>query len=176
MAADQRLRCAMHRLGVQRDRHAPGMSTLQRQVRPAVDDAVEITAPGRIEACVEAWRRIFGRQDGYRMGPQVRIQGVAHGVGAQGFLQVEMGDLAKRMDAGIRAACTDHQDRRAIEREGGILDSLLHRRRAFLALPSSEGGPIVFQRELISRHGYPSRLGAPSKAAGKTRRPDMGGP
>ena len=60
--ADQPLRRRVHRLGIERARHAPGARALQREIGAAVDDAVEIVPLPRREARVEIVGDLLGRR------------------------------------------------------------------------------------------------------------------
>ncbi len=109
MLADEALRGLMHGRGIERARHAPGVAQIDRQIGAAIDDAIEIMALHRRGAGIEILAGALGGQNRDRMRPQVRIQRVAHGVGVPVLGEIDMGDLAARVHAGIGAAGALHQ-------------------------------------------------------------------
>ena len=109
MLADQALRGSVHRCGIERTRHAPGAAGVDRQIGAAVDDAIEIVTLDRRGAGVEIIRRAFGGEHRHRMRAQMRVERVAHGVGVPVLGQIDVGDLAARVHAGIGTAGALHQ-------------------------------------------------------------------
>ena len=87
------------------------------------------------------------------MRPQMRVERVADGVGLALAGQIEMRDLAERVDAGVGAAGALHHDLLAGERLDRRHDRALHRRRIVLVLPAGERRAVVFDEDFVARHG-----------------------
>ena len=68
----------------------------------------------------------------------MKIDGVAHGVDVPLLGQIEMGDLAQRMDAGIGSSGGADSDRLARECADCSGQHTLHRDAVILRLPADE--------------------------------------
>ena len=102
--ADEPLRRRMHGRAVQRLAHAPGSAALEGQVGATIDDAIEIVALERGITGVEFARHPLGGDDRDRMRSQMRVQRVAHGIGAPFEREIDMADLAESMHSGVGSA------------------------------------------------------------------------
>ena len=80
------------------------------------------------------------------------VERVAHGIGRPVAGEIDMGDLAERMDAGIGAPGALDRDRLAGEGGDRLLDRLLHRAAVLLALPADIGAAVIFDGQLVARH------------------------
>lgn len=79
------------------------------------------------------------------------VQCLAHAKRVAVGREVEVDDLAERMDAGIGAAGGLCRHRLTREAEDRLFQRLLHAHPIGLALPAAEGGSVVFERQLISK-------------------------
>ena len=95
---------------------------------------------------------LLGLDDGDRMRPQMRVQGVAHRVLLPLLGEIEVTDLAERMHAGIGAAGAVHAHLLAAERLDRGRQHALHRGAVVLDLPADERPAVVFDRELVTGH------------------------
>ena len=100
-----------------------------------------------------AWNSLVrnrGVQHRHRRGPQEMIERVAHLVGREILLQIEMRHLAQGMHAGIGAARA--RDRHALAGKflDGVFQRALHRRAIVLALPADKGAAVIFQGQAIA--------------------------
>ena len=86
------------------------------------------------------------------MRPQVRVDGIAHLVGAPVFREIDMRDLAQRMHARIGAAGARDPHGMAAQRRESIGEHALHRGRVVLPLPAGERRSVVFDGELVAGH------------------------
>ena len=154
------LRGAMHRLHIERLRHAPCAAKIEREVGAAVDDAIKVMPLDGGEARLESVGHDFRAQHGDRIGAQMRVHRVAHLVGTERLCQVEMRDLPLRMDAGIGAARAMHAHIHAAQPARGTLQRALHRRIMVLNLPAAKRRAVIFDGELVARH-----QSSPPKAA-----------
>ena len=103
--ADQTLCRLMHRIRIERPRHAPDLADFQREVGAAVDDAIEVMPPVAENRASNVVRHDLRRQHADRMRPQMSVERVAHACRLRSaFADVEMRDLPQRMHAGIGAA------------------------------------------------------------------------
>ena len=109
--ADQPLRGRVHRVGIERPRHAPDVAGIEREVGAAIDDAIEIMPPDRGEPRLECIRHDLRREHADRMRPQMRVQAVAQPARREVLCDIAMRDLRQRMHAGIGAARAVHADR-----------------------------------------------------------------
>ena len=92
--ADKRLRRVMHGGGVERMQHMPGAIAVERERAAARDDAVEIMPRGRRETGIETVRHQLAGKHAYGIGPELRVQRVAHLVSPPVLGEVEMRHLA----------------------------------------------------------------------------------
>ena len=161
MPPDQRLRGLVHRRGVEGGLHPPGAAALERERRAAVDDAIEIMARAGAAPGVETGLRRFRFDDRDRVRLKQRVEPLAEPERLPVALEVDMRDLAQRMDARVGAprAVGD----RALSRHGeqGVLQRLLNRKPVLLPLPADERRAVVFDGELIARHSGCLRAVAP---------------
>ncbi len=93
-----------------------------------------------------------------RMRPQMVVERIAQGIERHLAPEVEMRDLAQRMHAGIGPAGGLYRHRFAAERVDRLLQRLLHRRPVRLALPAAKRPAVIFEGQLVARHGRPSRV------------------
>ena len=71
---------------------------------------------------------------------------------SHGLCQIDMGNLAQRMNAGIGAAGAMHGCGRAVDLRHRGLKHALHRMARRLELPADEGFAVIFDDELVARH------------------------
>ena len=152
--ADQPLRGRVHRLGVERARHAPGAAAIEREIGAAVDDAIEIVAL----ASPRSARR--NRPATFSAESTATGCGRRCALSASRTLSVSQ-SLARSTCATCPSACTPASvrpapctcDLLAAER----LDRLRQRRPAptavVLDLPADERRAVIFDGELVARHG-----------------------
>ena len=98
----------------------------------------------RRETRVEIVGDALGREHRDRMRPQMRVERIAHGVGVPVLGEIDMRDLAERMDAGIGAARAADGDLLAGEAPDGRLERALDRRAVGLDLPADERRAVIF--------------------------------
>lgn len=94
---------------------------------------------------------LLGFQDSDRVRAQMRIERVGD-LGRAVLLEIDMGDLASGVHAGIGAARAEHFDGAAIEIGGGRFEHALHSRLARQAHPALIGPAMIFDQELVTRH------------------------
>src|SRR4029079_10316372 len=94
----------VHRGVIEGPRNSPTAVELERQIRAAIKNAIEVMPLHRRGAGVEVVAHALGRQHRDRMRPQLRVERVANGVGFPVAAQIDMRDLATRVYAGIGAA------------------------------------------------------------------------
>src|SRR6187551_575445 len=98
------LRGDLHGGGIERPRHAPSVTEIDREIGPAIDDAIKIMPLDGRGTGVEIVSRALGGKNRDRMWPQMRVERVAHGSGVPIFGEIDMRDLPARVHAGIGAA------------------------------------------------------------------------
>ena len=147
--AEQRLRGAVHRLGIERVVHMPDPVAQQRRARAAVQDAIAVGPPDRREARVPRLGRDRRASHGDRMRLHVKVQRVAHFVGRPVAGQVDQRHLPFRVDARVGATGDGARDGRAVRQlRRRTLQHVLHRKaRAGLVLPADIGGAVVLQQQ-----------------------------
>ena len=116
---------------------------------------------------MEALRRELGREHDDRLRLEVEGERAAHFLDALLRREVEMRDLAPRMDAGVGAAGALHVDALAAEGEHGVLERRLDRRAGVLALPADERPAVVLDGDLVARHGSAGRVWGSDTTAGE---------
>ena len=152
VVAEEPLRRPMHQLGIERPGHLPDMGAGERGGAAPVEDAVAVVPPDRRVPRVELLCHHLGGKDGDGLRPQMRVQRVAHGVGAPILRKVEMGDLMDCVHAGIGATGAGEPRRLAGEARHGGLDGGLHGRVVGLTLPAAERRAVVLDDELVAGH------------------------
>ena len=90
---------------------------------------------------------------------QNSVERCAKTAGVELPLHIEVGDLAPRMDAGIRAARADDTYRQSEGGRGSVLDFLLDGGPIGLRLPAAEGSAVIFDDHPISGHESSNKLG-----------------
>ena len=163
MPADQALCSRVHRRIIEWSRQAPGTTAINREISTAINDAIAIVALRRRETRVERVRHLLGGEHRHRLRAQMRRDGVAHGVGVPILGEVDMRHLAERMHARVGAPGPADLHALAAERLDRQHQCALHRGRRALHLPANEGSAVIFDRELVARHGSQPRS---SKAGG----------
>ena len=83
----------------------------------------------------------------------MKVDGVAHGVDVPILGKIDVGDLAERVHAGIGAAGALQRDALAGKRCDRFGDHALHRDAVVLHLPADERRAVIFDGELVARHG-----------------------
>src|SRR4029079_2108134 len=106
-----------------------------------------------------------GRYDAHRV-RQSAVDGTNQGIGSDRARERKAGDLAKRVDAGIRASCASHRDVALIQLAQRVLEKTLDGRARRLALPADKRGAVVGDDDLECRH-----VARESRFITKTRRP-----
>ena len=82
------------------------------------------------------------------------VAGIDDGVVAVGGVpgDVDVGDLAEGVDAGVGAAGAGDVHRLGAKFEDGVFERTLDRGAVVLTLPAGEGTAVIFERELPARH------------------------
>ncbi len=106
----------------------------------------------RREARVEIRRDRFRRKHGDRLRSQMEIDRVANVIDLPSLGEVDMGDLAERMHAGIGTAGASDSDALAGKSGDSIGQRALHRNAVVLGLPADIGRAVIFDGELVARH------------------------
>ncbi len=115
-----------HCVGVERSGLVPGLAGSQGGAGRAIEDAVAVAAADGGEAGAPVGRNLGRGQDDDRVRLEMEVQRVAQPGGADGPGQVEMGDLAGGVNAGIGAAGGDAGDRViAVQLGGGGFENSL---------------------------------------------------
>ncbi len=83
----------------------------------------------------------------------MEVDGAGEALGQPGRVEIEMGDLAKRVNAGIRPAGGEDAYSLARAGEDGVLDRALDGRSVALALPALERSAIIFEQQALAGHG-----------------------
>ena len=157
VAPDEHRGGLLHRRLVEPPGHLPDAVRIERRRRAAVEDAVEIMPLQRRHAGAEAVGHDLGRQDGDRLGLQMRVRRVADRVGAPLLGEIEMRHLVGRVNAGIGAPGAMNPHRLAGEALDRLLDGLLHRAAVELPLPARKRRAVIFDDELVAGHAQASR-------------------
>ena len=173
MAADQGLGGDVHALGVEVDGDVPDAAALQGRGAAAGEDAVEVAAAGAGEAGVEVGGGLARLQDGDRGGAEVEVERTGEALGQPGAGEVEMGDLAQRVDAGVGAAGGEDGDGLAGAGQDGGSIGALDGGRVALALPALERAAVIFEQQAVAGHRL-SRARVPTGSA-KPRCSSSGG-
>ena len=80
------------------------------------------------------------------------IDRIAHRVRLPILVEIDMRDLAQRMDAGIGPAGALHEHDLAAELRHRAFERALHGRAVLLDLPADERPAVIFDGELVARH------------------------
>ena len=153
MRADQMLGGGVHGFHIKRLIDAPDLTAGQGEGRAPCVQAVDIAAPVSLEAGVKLVRDAHRLDHRNGVGFEMMIDRVAHLVGGEILFKIHMGDLTEGMDAGIGPPCAIDLARAAIELGGGGFQRALHRGAIVLPLPTHERAAIIFDGELVARHG-----------------------
>jgi hypothetical protein len=116
----------------------------------------------RVERIVDRLRREHGDRRGREMG----VDRLAQPATLPGPREIDMRDLAGRVDARIRAAGAMRDDRRAGQRQHRPLDG----RAVGLSLPADERRAVIFDRQLVARHGCEGLRPVRPSGAARARR------
>ena len=147
---DERPSGLAHPRDVNRILHPPDVRLRER--RAASGDLIQVASGDRIVARVKAMRHLLGAKD-VDVGGQLVVQAAPQRFGRQRRGHVEVGDLARRVDARVGAAG-------AVELEvlpqgdgaDGAIDLALHRPRILLDLPAAVPRPGVLDRQFEAGH------------------------
>ena len=82
----------------------PGAPAFERKRGTAGHDTIEVVAACGAEARVKVAAHRFDRENADRIGPEMGVEGVAQDSGLPIAFDIEMGDLAQRMNTRIGAA------------------------------------------------------------------------
>src|SRR5690606_35436304 len=91
--------------GIERHGDVPDPVRLEGRPRPTVEDAIFVAATEGREPCLEVLPGALAGEHGYRIGPRMVVERLAHPERVPVARQVEMHDLSERMHAGIGAPC-----------------------------------------------------------------------
>ena len=80
------------------------------------------------------------------------VEGVAHGVVVPILAEIDMGDLAERVNAGVGASGARDDRGLAGECVNGVGDHALDGELVVLRLPADEGGAVIFDGEFVAGH------------------------
>src|SRR5665213_3010779 len=117
-----------------------------------IEDAVKIMPLGGRKTGVKIMCRHLRFQHHHGLRPEEMIEGIAHLVGRELLLQVEMRHLALGMDSRIGAARARDGDPQAGEFLDRLFQRALHRGAIVLALPADKGTSVIFHGKAIARH------------------------
>jgi len=145
MVSNQPRRGARHGLGIEHAGYLPGAVKIERKRRSAVDDAVMIDACDGRTPGIEIICRIFRRQNGNPMRPQMCVQRVTQLFRLGRAPEIEMAGLAQGMDPGIRPPGAMHPHRLATKCGNRLLKRLLDRKAIGLPLPADEFRAVIFE-------------------------------
>jgi len=106
--ADQRLRGAMHRVRIERQRQPPHAVAVQRRRRAARQNPIAVVSRHGAVARIEALRRQRTVDDGYRCRTQMKVHRLAHPERIPILGEVEVRNLPQRMDPRIGTPCAAH--------------------------------------------------------------------
>ena len=101
--ADQRPRGLAHGVHVEPRLHPPGAAAIEGERRAAVDDPIEIMAGAGAVARVEIVGGALGLDDRHGVRSTVGVEPLAQPERRPVALEIDMGDLAGRMHAGVGA-------------------------------------------------------------------------
>ena len=87
------------------------------------------------------------------MRSQMRVQRIPHGVFVPVLGEIDVADLTQRVHAGIRAPRPLHAHLLAAKGLERLRQHALHRRTVILDLPADERPAVIFDSELVARHG-----------------------
>ena len=152
MPADELRRALGHRIDVERQGDVPHLAALDRGRRAAVEDPIEIAAPGAREARMPVVGDRLDLKHRNRGGPNQRIQALAQPVRGQRLGDIDVRRHPERVHPGIgppgamdRDGFAGHLADRLLER---LLDGIAQR----LPLPADERPAVIFQDQLPARH------------------------
>ena len=131
-----------------------GGPSLQNRRGGAVDDHITVQLVNRAEPGMEIRIREGGFDHGNRQGAEQGVQGLRNLRPCPWLFprrQIQVNDLAARMNAGIGAPCDMDRDPLAAKGEKRLLNAVLHRRNAVL-LPLPPGK----RRAEIGNRQFPS--------------------
>ena len=83
----------------------------------------------------------------------MKVHRLLHAEGIPIALQIEMRDLAQRMNSGIRSPGALDDDTLAAKAQDRLLQQALNRKALRLRLPADEGRSVIFDGDAIARHG-----------------------
>ena len=150
MHANESGRSVAHPGHVERVTHPPHERLDERGAPPA--HLVQIAAAHRAVARVELARDLLRRQH-VDVARQRVVELEPQRLGREASLQVEVGDLAERVHARVRAPrAVDVEIAPARDLSHHALDLALHGAGVRLNLPAAIAGARVFERELEARH------------------------
>src|SRR5476651_982526 len=155
MIANQPLRRRVHGRGIEWARRTPRAIAIEREIGPAIFDAIKIMPLDRGEARVKRWRHFFSSDNGDRMRAQVRVKRVAYCIRIALNIQIEMRHLTQRMHARVGAAGALHRELLARKCQNRRDNVPLHGRAIILDLPADERRVVIFDRDLVAWHSTP---------------------
>ncbi len=115
VASDERLRGLRHGRGIEVDGQPPDAIALERWRSTAREDTIEVMARRGAEAGVEVACRLSTLEHDDRQRLQVEIHRVAHAERLPRLGEIEVGNLAQRMNAGVGSPRPFHGDGLAAE-------------------------------------------------------------
>jgi hypothetical protein len=124
---DERLRRALHRLGIERAGDVPRAAALERQRRAAVADAVEVAPADAREARVPVVGLGLAREHRDRLGPQPRVERFHQPERVSCLGDVDMADHRQRVHPAVGAPGAVQRRVLAGDLEHRALDRFLHR-------------------------------------------------
>lgn len=151
---EQGLGGGVHCVGVERLGDVPDTACEEGRTAGAVEDAIAVGPAIGAEAGAPALRYRRRLQDDDRMGLHVVGQGGLDGFRGEAVREIDMGDLARGVDAQeVGSSGDDTGDGLAgVEAGGGRLQHLLHGKPGDLALPADERGADILDQQSPAGH------------------------
>ena len=122
-----------------------------------------------MKTCID----LFSHYNGDGVRAKMEIQCIPHGVRRVFLLEINMGDLAQRMNTGIGTTCNMRPYGLAAKSQDCLFKAFLDRSSIGLVLPTMKRCTVIFDDEFVTGH---SRLRPEDRRAGfRAASPDLAG-
>ena len=159
VAADQRLRCHMHPLGIELDGHMPDAAALQGRRAAAGEDAVKERRPVQEKRAWKSWGTSRASSTEIGCGRRWKLSAPTSRSGSQSRPRSRWATWPNAWTPASGAAGSEDGDGFAGAGHDSGLDGALDGRKVGLALPTLERAAVILEQETVARHGL-SRDGA----------------